>query len=142
MAPKKKRTAAKPRRPNKALEEAVRELGVRLEDVQSQMRLVFEAVTSLGQQFDAKLSAVEARLSERISVLESVVRQNSEDIRKNSEDIRKNSEDIRKNSEDIRQLQEEVAQLRRDFDRRAELARVDALEQRVAQVEAKLGIAS
>ncbi len=99
-----------------------------LERIESQMQVVLEAVTGLGGRLEAGLAGLEARLSERIVVLEQVVRQNSADIQRNSADIRS--------------LREEVAQLRRDFDRRAELARVSALEERVARVEAKLGIAS
>jgi chromosome segregation ATPase len=127
-----------------------------LERIESQMQFVVEAVTGLREELVAKIDDLEARLSARISVLEEVVRQNSldikknsedikknsEDIRRNSEDIKKNSEDIRRNSEDIRVLREEVAQLRRDFEHRAELARMSALEERVARVEQKLGIAS
>jgi methyl-accepting chemotaxis protein len=112
---------------------------VLLEQIHSQMNVVVEAVTGLRDEFKSELAATEARLSERISVLEQVVRQNSEDIRKNSEDIRKNSEDIRKNSEDIRDLREELARLRHDFDHRSELDRLESLEDRVAALEARLG---
>jgi chromosome segregation ATPase len=130
-------------------DDAQRARDVVLERIESQLQVVAEAVTSLSAQLDSKLGALEERLSARISVLEAVVRKNSEDIRKNSEDIRKNSDDIRKNSDDIRKnsddiraLHAEVAQLRRDFEHRAELAQMKALEERVARVEAKLGIAS
>jgi len=65
-----------------------------LERLESQMGAVLEVVTSSSQRLDAKIDALGAHLSERISVLEQVVRQNSVDIRQNSEDIRKNTEDI------------------------------------------------
>ena len=132
MATKKKGATPRPR---SASRDASRARDVVLERIESQMQMVVEAVTGLQQQLVTGLSALESRLSDRISVIEQVVR-------KNSEDIRRNSEDIRKNSEDIRQLREEVAMLRRDFDQREEVARVKALEERVARVEAKLGIAS
>jgi len=104
--------------------------------------MVLEAVTGFERRLDAKIDATEARLSERISVLEEVVRQNSRDILKNSEDIRKNSDDIRKNSADIRALRDEVAGLRHDFDHRQELGRIDVLESRVSAIESRLAIPS
>jgi hypothetical protein len=97
-----------------------------LERIESQMQFVVEAVTGLREELVR--GNAEARLSSRISVLEEVVREDSLHIKKNSEDIRV--------------LREEVAQLRRDFEHRAELARMSALEERVARVEQKLGIAS
>jgi hypothetical protein len=118
-----------------AVEETLHVHGVMLQQIQSQLQFVAEAVTGLSQKLDTKIDELEARLTARITLLEEVVRQNSRDIRKNSEDIRKNSEDIRV-------AREEIAQLRRDFERRSELARVEALEQRLARVEAKLGLAS
>jgi archaellum component FlaC len=123
-------------------EDALRARDVLLEHIESQMQVVVEAVSGIRERLDTKLNELEARLSQRIEILEQVVRQNSEDIRKNSEDIRKNSEDIRKNSEDIEALRAEVAQLRRDFEHRAERARMDSIEARVTRIEEKLGMAS
>lgn len=113
--------------------EASRAFTVVLERIESQMATVIEAVTSSWQRLDAKIDGLEARLSERISVLEQVVRQNSLDIQKNSEDIRRNSEDIIA-------LRNEVARLRHDFEHREERGRMDALELRVAALEARLGV--
>ncbi|MBS2014810.1 MAG: hypothetical protein JST00_18115 [Deltaproteobacteria bacterium] len=114
-----------------AAEDASRALGIVLERMESQMRVVVEAVTTSRDSLREEMRALESRLSERIVILESVVRQNSSDIRKNSDDIRKNSDDIKT-------LREEVAGLRQDFDRRPELERMRALEERVARVEAKV----
>jgi chromosome segregation ATPase len=129
--------------------ETARAHGVLLEQLGSQMNVVLEAVTGFERRLDAKIDASEARLSDRISVLEEVVRQNSRDIQKNSEAIQKNSADIQKNSEDIRRhsaeirsLRDEVAGLRHDFDHRQELGRVDALEVRVSAIESRLGVLS
>src|ERR1700722_16766318 len=122
--------------------ETSRAHGVLLEQLGSRMNMVLEAVTGFERRLDAKIDATEARLSERISVLEEVVRQNSRDILKNSEDIRKNSDDIRKNSADIRALRDEVAGLRHDFDHRQELGRIDVLESRVSAIESRLAIPS
>ena len=115
--------------------DATRAQNVLLEQLKSQMDGVLEAVMGSRTYLDTKIDAVEKRLSERISVLEEVVRQNSEDIRKNSEDIRKNSADIR-------ELREEVARLRYDFDHRTELGRVAALEGRVTALEKRVGVTS
>jgi len=120
-----RRTADAKRAPSGA--ESARAFGVVLERLESQMGAVLEAVTTSSQRLDAKIDALGAHLSERISVLEQVVRQNSDDIRKNSEDILA--------------LRNEVARLRHDFDHREERGRVDALEARVAALEARLGVA-
>jgi hypothetical protein len=108
------------------LAESVRAQGVMLEQLGSRMELVLEAVTGSEKRLDAKIDALEARLSERISVLEQVVR--------------RNSEDNRKSSEDIRALREELARLRYDFNHREERGRMDALEARVAALESRLGV--
>ena len=115
--------------------ETARAHGVLLEQLGSQMNVVLEAVTGFERRLDAKIDASEARLSDRISVLEEVVRQNSRDIQKNSEDIRRHSAEIRS-------LRDEVAGLRHDFDHRQELGRVDALEVRVSAIESRLGVLS
>ena len=120
-----RRTTGARRAPSGA--ESARAFGVVLERIESQMTAVVEAVTSATQRLDAKIDALGAHLSERISVLEQVVRQNSLDIRQNSEDILA--------------LRNEVALLRHDFDHREERGRVDALEARVAALEARLGVA-
>ncbi|WP_394827519.1 hypothetical protein [Pendulispora albinea] len=136
--------------------EEMRFLGVRFEQLQSQVATMLEGMLAGFARLDAKIDAVEARLLERIGVLEEVVRQNSADIRQNSADIRQNSADIRQNSDDIRQnaadirrldqridsLQEEVARLRHDFEHRKEHERFDVLERRVAALEARLGMPS
>ncbi len=109
--------------------------GVLLEHLGSQMNMVLEAVTGFERRLDAKIDATEARLSDRISVLEEVVRQNSRDILKNSEELRKHSADIRA-------LRDEVAGLRHDFDHRQELGRVGALEARVSAIESRLALPS
>jgi hypothetical protein len=115
-------------------------IGVMFEQLQSQMAVVLEAVTSTGQSLRAEMAACEARLSARIAVLEQVVRQSSEDIRRNSEEIRKNSEDIRALRDEVASLRAELTQLRHDFDHREERGRIDALERRVAALETRLGV--
>ena len=107
--------------------ETVRGFGVVLERIEAQMGMVLEAVTSSSQRLDAKIDAPEARLSQRISDLEQV--------------LRRNSEDIRQNSGDIRDLRDELARLRHDFDHREERGRMDALEARVTALEVRLGVA-
>jgi hypothetical protein len=97
---------------------AMRAHGVILEQMQSQMNVVLEAVTGMRREIKADLSAIEIRLSERISVLEQVVRASSTDVR---------------------DLREEVARLRHDFEHRSELGRLAALEERVQAIETRLG---
>lgn len=102
--------------------------GVLLEQLGTQMNMVLEAVNGSAQQLHAKIDSAVAQLSDRISVLEEVVRQNSRDILKNSADIRT--------------LRDEVAALRHDFDHRQELGRVVALEARVSAIESRLALPS
>jgi polyhydroxyalkanoate synthesis regulator phasin len=90
-----------------------------LERIESQMGVVLEAVNSSAQSLDAKIDALDARLSERISRLEDAVRQNSADIEA---------------------LRSAVARLRHDFDHREGRGRIDALEARVAVLEGRLGL--
>ena len=108
---------------------------VLLEQLKSQMDGVLEAVTGSRAHLEAAMENLRKDLSERIRVLEEVVRQNSADIRQNSEDIRQNSADIR-------DLRDELARLRYDFDHRAELSRVAALESRVTALEKRVGVSS
>jgi chromosome segregation ATPase len=116
-----------------ATKDDFRAIGVMFERIESSVNVLAEGLASFRSELKHDLRAVEERLSNRISILEDVVR-------KNSEDIRKNSEDIRKNSEDIRLVKIEVAELRLRFDQRD--TRMDDLESRVAAVEKRLGLAS
>lgn len=133
-----RRPAGARRAPSTA--ESIRALGVVLERIESQMIGVIEAVTSSSERLDAKIDGVESRLLQRITTLEEAVRENSVDIQKNSQDIQRNSRDIQKNTEDIVALRNEVALLRHDFDHREERGRMDALEARVAALEARVGV--
>jgi DNA repair ATPase RecN len=144
-----KRSTARPKDPisRAQFNERFREMGVLMERIDSNVRVVAEGLTAHREEFKRDMAALEARLTVRIENLEAAVRQNSadirknsEDIRKNSEDIRKNSEDIRKNSEDIRTLRAELAQLRHDFDHRAERAQLVDIEKRVTALEARAGV--
>jgi polyhydroxyalkanoate synthesis regulator phasin len=120
-----RKPASRERAPSGAT--TARAFGVVLERIESQMAVVLEAVTGSAERLDAKIDGVEARLSERISRLEDVVRQNSTDIGA-----------LRT---DVNALRVEVARLRHDFDHREERGRIDALEARVAVLEGRLGVA-
>jgi predicted nucleic acid-binding Zn-ribbon protein len=106
-----------------------------LEQLGSQMTLVLEAVTSSKTELEASIRALDARLSQRITVLEEAVRQLAADLRATREDLA----EVR---QEVAELREEVAGLRRDFDQREERGRLSALEVRVAAIEARLGIGS
>jgi chromosome segregation ATPase len=129
--------------------EAAHAAGVRVEQMQSDIKGILEAVTGLGQELRAEMQALGTKLSGKIEDLEDVVRTNSADIRTNSADIRTNSADIRTNSADIRQntadikaLRVELTGFRHDFDHREERGRVSALEDRVSAIETQLSTAS
>ncbi|MFO0670027.1 MAG: hypothetical protein U0235_10435 [Polyangiaceae bacterium] len=115
------------------LRDDIRAVGVVVERVDANVRALAEAIGATREGLTAQMNDLERRLSERISVLESAVRQNSADILKNSADILKNSEDIAA-------LRVEVARLRHDFDRRPEAAGFTDLDRRVAAVEARVGV--
>jgi hypothetical protein len=101
----------------------VRANGIMLERLDSKVDAVIELLGTLASKSD--LAELDVKLSERISRLESVVRQNTDDIRANTEDLRL--------------LRNEVAQLRLQFDRRD--LRADELERRIARLEKRAGIA-
>jgi UTP:GlnB (protein PII) uridylyltransferase len=67
---------------------------VLLEDIRSQVRAMAEALTLTATKKD--LENLRNDLTARIEVLETAVRQNSEDIRENSEDIRMLAEELRR----------------------------------------------
>jgi chromosome segregation ATPase len=115
-----------------ASKDDVRAIAVMVERLESSVRGLAEGMTALREGFKGDLDALEQRLSSRISVVEEVVR-------KNSDDIRKNSDDIRKNSDDIRLLRIEVAELRLSFGKSD--GRMHDLERRLDAVEARLNSA-
>jgi chromosome segregation ATPase len=122
----------------------IRALGVIVEHLSSKIDTLSEGFGGLREQITTEIGGLERRLGDRITLLEEVVRKNSEDIRKNSEDIHKNSEDIQRLSADVRasgrevaELRAEVADLRARFDRREDMRE---LNERVAAIEKKLGI--
>ena len=89
--------------------------GVLLERLDSKIDTVIELIGTLATKTD--LAELDVRLSERISRLESAVRQNTEDLCL---------------------LRDEVVELRLRFDRRD--LRADELERRIAELEKRAGI--
>src|SRR5947209_6480943 len=79
----------------------MRSRGFSVERLESFVRGPAEGLTSTREELERKMDEMEARLSSRISILEEVVRQSSEDIRK---------------------LQAEVAAMRSQLARRDDLA--------------------
>src|SRR5690349_14391661 len=102
--PRGKKSRASPRK----IVKRVRGNGVLLEEMRAQNRATIEAVEATRVALEGKIETLGRETGDRLTILETAVRQNSADILKNSEDIRKNSEDIRTNSEDIRVLTERV----------------------------------
>jgi hypothetical protein len=118
-----------------------------LERIESQMAAVLEAVTSSSDRLDARIDLLEARLSERISALEDVVRQHSERLSALEQVVREHSERLSSVENEVAGLKNEVAgltievaRLRHDFDHREERGRMEALEVRVAALETRLGL--
>ena len=89
--PKKRATAAQP-----ASSTDVSRLLVLMENTQSQVPALAEAVTGLDRRITEMPAQIFKHMDERLVPIEIAVRQNSAEIRKNSEDIRQISEDIRR----------------------------------------------
>lgn len=106
-----------------------------VENIEQQNRAVMEAVLGMERRLTERMDLRFEKIELRLSALEFAVR-------KNSEDIRKNSEDIRKNSEDIAALQREVARLSTILGADRETNAIQALEARVAALEARIGSAA
>jgi methyl-accepting chemotaxis protein len=129
-------------------------VAILLEDIQGQVRLTMEAVTSFRAEFRREIDKLRTELSQRIDNLELAVRQNSQDIhelkadvRQNTEDIRQLKADVRQNTEDIRQLRADVRQntedirsMRELLERKADHEALLKLQTRVEVVERRLGI--
>jgi hypothetical protein len=108
------------------LRDEIRGVGVMVERIDSNVRALAEALVSTRDELKRDISELDARLSERIGIIESVVRQNSVEIQKNSTDLRA--------------LTAEVARLRHDFEHRPERAQLASLEERVTALELRAGI--
>ena len=122
----------KPPKPAKVPMVSVSHMTAVLENIEQQNRVTIEAVQAVEHRliahFDEKLGAIEQRLS----VLEFVVRKNSDDIRKNSEDIRKNSDAIVALQQEVHRMAD-ILGADRDENAIASLERrVKALEDRVS----------
>lgn len=107
-----------------------------LETIEQQNRLAMEAVSGLRAEMTRRFDGLEAAvldLGHRVKALE--VR-----VGALEEAVRKNSEDIRKNSEDIQRLREQLAELTGVVRGKAEAKDVAALAERVARLEARVGL--
>lgn len=104
-------------------------LEILLEEIRSQNEATIDAVHALGRELRQEFRDEIGRLEQRLATVEAVVRQNSIDIQKNSADIQKNSADIRA-------LREAVERLEQRAEGFADHARLEALERRVAALEA------
>lgn len=135
-----------------SLEGDLRAIGVVVERIDANVRGLAEALVSTREELITNINDVERRLSERISMLEIVVREHSEQLRQqsallrehsallreHSELLREHSEQLHQQSEEIRSLRVAVEGLRHDFDHRSEKAELAALERRVSALEARV----
>ncbi len=123
-----------------AITESAHYTNVILEEVRSQQKAMFEAITSMREEFTRTLNERFDAVELRLQALESAVRENSADIQKNSADIQKNSEDIRRLFEITSELRLEIRSLRADFEQREDRARIAALEDRLQKLEQRMGL--
>ena len=131
----------------------IRALGVVIERVDTNVRLLAEAMTGMRTELKNDMAELEARLSVRITRLEDAVRTNSRDIRDLKTDVAALKTDVATLKTDVAalktdvatlktdmsDLRQEVAELRRDFERR-DATRLSALEARVTELEKRTGI--
>ena len=129
------------------LKDDIRALGVVIERVDTNVRLLAESMTGMRTELKNDLAELEARLSVRITRLEDAVRTNSRDIRDLKTDVAVLKTDVAMLKTDVTalktdmsDLRQEVAELRRDFERR-DATRLTALEARVTELEKRTGIA-
>ena len=119
MAARKKRTADA---------EGVGYTNVLLEEIRAKQDAMYEAMVAMGEGLRGEFRSEIAKVTQRLDVLESVVRQNSEDIKV----LRAEVAELRA---EVAELRTEVRQLRRDFDNREERTKIAALEARVTELE-------
>jgi len=103
------------------LKDEIRSVGVMVERLESKVVAFAESADSKYEGMRRDMQAMEERLGERITALESVVRGHSGDVRSLQTDVRS--------------LQKEVADLRRRFDQRDHL---EQIEQRVTVLEKRI----
>lgn len=80
--------------PNANEKEYLHYNAVLLEEIRSQMNAVIETVGLTKETLEAKIDGVEKRLTERIEIVEMVVRENSKDIQDIKIAVKENSKDI------------------------------------------------
>ena len=104
-----------------------------VEALREEFKVLAEAQHAMKDDMNRQFHSLRSELVDRISILEAALRQNTDAIRKNSEDIRKNSEDLAR-------IEAEVRRLDRTLQGKIDQAALDALEKRVAALEARVGI--
>ncbi len=107
------------------LKDEIRSVGMMVERLESKVVAFGEGASSKHEELRRDMHAMEQRLGERISTLESVVRGHSGEIRTLQTDVRS--------------MHEEVGELRRRFDQRD---RLDEIEQRVSVLEKRISPSS
>jgi uncharacterized coiled-coil DUF342 family protein len=129
------------------MEEMMRAHGDVLEDIRSLLAALLEATKSTETTLRAEIRELRRELSERISILEEVVRQSSADILTLGQGVGELRQRTTRVEREVAELRLEVTELRRgvtglrhDFDHREERGRLSSLEARVAAVETRLGI--
>ena len=115
----------------------IRGVGVQVERLSSDVRLIAESITTMHRDLTRDADAREARLSERIARLEDVARTHSAKFRELEGEMKRGFLGI---DARLSALENEVAQLRRDFERR-DAERLASLEARVTELEKRAGIA-
>jgi methyl-accepting chemotaxis protein len=90
----------------------IRGVGALVERLESKIEILAEGMVAMRDGWRTELRSTEERLSERMTIIEEVVRQNSTDIRENREAIRENREAIEVNRVAIRENADGIGELR------------------------------
>jgi len=104
-------------------------LGAMFERLDSRITLLAEGILGVRDELKADLRATEERLSERITIVEDVVRQNSVDIRENRTAIFQNREAIVENRAAIRENRDAIRENR---------VAIEALQKDVADIRGRI----
>jgi predicted RNase H-like nuclease (RuvC/YqgF family) len=128
------------RKSKTALAEQVAYNNVLLEQIRSDQKAMYEAMIAMNEGLRRELRSEIGKVTARLEVLESVVKQNSEDIRTLRTEVGQLRSEVAELRADVASLRTEVERLRNDFEKRDEVARIAALEARVTELERRLKV--
>lgn len=139
MAPTRK-TPSRPRQHAPSASQMGRVL-LMLENIQDQQKMLAEALGAFRSGVDVRFDEMEARLTRRLDVLEAVVREHSAMLKEHRTMLEEHGSMLMEHGRELCALRAELDRISRKLDHMASAAALEALEKRVAALEARVGIA-